>query len=158
MDYCGHCYAVDEADELRMLIDGGLDGKLYDGQIKVAGAIGFEQGLPKLRANIPIRLQGIHVGVGYSTLQVPLDVLNIFGLLTVDIARDVQVEFVLLDFLDADHSRVFWYLQPLVEYIDDLVNVHVAQAILVAVFEVAAAGGDASAVKQVGRQAYDAFK
>ena len=88
----------------------------------------------------------------------PLDVLNIFGLLTVDIARDVQVEFVLLDFLDADHSRVFWYLQPLVEYIDDLVNVHVAQAILVAVFEVAAAGGDASAVKQVGRQAYDAFK
>lgn len=29
-------HALDEADEFRVLVDGGLDGKLYDGQIKVA--------------------------------------------------------------------------------------------------------------------------
>ena len=156
----------------------GLDGLLGDCQIKVAGTIGFEQGLPKLRANIPIRLQGIHVGAGNAALQMSLDVLNIFGLLAVDIARDVQVEFVLLDFLDADHARVFGNLQPLVEDIDDLVDVHIAQAVLVAVLHVAAAGvdhedalagvgvflvddddagGNAGAVKQVGGQADDAF-
>jgi len=99
-------------------------------------------------------------------------------LLAIDIARDVQVEFALLDLLDADHARVFGNPQPLVEDIDDPVDVYVAQAVLVAVFDVAAAGvdhedaladvgvfliddddtgGDAGAVKQVGRRTDDAF-
>jgi len=53
------------------------------------------------------------------------------------IARDVQVEFDLLDLLDlldADHARVFGNLQPLVKDIDDPVGVDVAQAVLVTVF------------------------
>jgi len=37
---------------------------LGNGQIKIAEAIDFEQGLPKLRTNLPIRLQDIHVGAG----------------------------------------------------------------------------------------------
>jgi len=99
-------------------------------------------------------------------------------LLAIDIARDVQVEFALLDLLDADHARAFGNPQPLVEDIDDPVDVYVAQAVLVAIFDVAAAGvdhedaladagvflvddddtdGDAGAVKQVGRQTDDAF-
>jgi len=45
---------------------------LYSGQPQLgsfyrqARAIDFEQGLPKLRTNTPIRLQGIHVGAGYA--------------------------------------------------------------------------------------------
>ena len=106
------------------------------------------------------------------------NVLNVFGLLAVDIAGDVQVKLVVLDFFNADHARVFGYLQPLVEHVDDLVDVHVPQAVLVAVLKVAAAGVDhedalagvgiflvddddaggyAGAVEQVGRQADNAF-
>jgi len=61
-------HTVDEADELRMSVDGGLDGLLGNGQVKVAGAIDFEQGLPKLWTHLSIRLQGIHVGAGYAAL------------------------------------------------------------------------------------------
>jgi len=99
-------------------------------------------------------------------------------LLAVDVARDIQVEFVLLNFQGADHARVFGNLQPFVENIDNPVDVHVAQAVLVTVFDVAAAGIDhedafagmgvflvdnddtgrnAGAVEQIGRQADDAF-
>jgi len=87
-----------------MLVDGRLNSLLFNRQIKIAGAVGLEQGCPELWANFPIGLQGIHVGAGDATLQMAFDVLNVFGLLAVDIAGDVQVEFVLLDFLYADHA------------------------------------------------------
>src|SRR6185369_1756020 len=133
-------HAADEGNELRMFIDSGLYGLLGYSQIKVAGALGLEQGLPQLRTHIPVSLQRIHVGTGDTALQVPLDVLDILGLLAVDIPRNVEVEVVLLDLLDTDHAGIFGNLQPFVENINDLVEVAVAQTILVAIFEVAAAG------------------
>lgn len=111
-----------------------------------------------------------------------LDVLNILGLLTVNVTRDIEIEVVLLDLLDTHHAGVFGYLQPLVEDIDDLVQVAVTQAVLVAIFQVATAGvhhedpvgarralpvpllvddddagGNTSAIEQVGRQTDDPF-
>lgn len=115
---------------------------LYSGQpqldfffIAKPGRLTLNRVLPKLRTNTPIRLQGIHVGAGYAAFQISLNVLNVYRLLAIDIARDVQVEFVLLDLLDADHTRVFGNLQPLVKDIDNPVDVDVAQAVLVTVFK-----------------------
>ena len=71
-----------------------------------------------------------------------LDVLNVLGLLAVDVARDVEVELVLLDLSERDHAGVLWKLQPPVEDIHDLVDVHGAEAVLVAVLHEARAGVD----------------
>ena len=108
----------------------------------------------------------------------PVDVLQVLGRLAVDVARQVEVELVLLDLLEADHARVFRDFEPLVEDIDDLVDVLGAQAVLGAVLHEAGAGvdhedalagvgvllvddddagGDAGAVEEVGGQADDAL-
>ena len=111
-------------------------------------------------------------------LQVALDVLHVLGLLAVDVARQIEVELVLLDLLDADHAGVFGDFEPPVEDIDDPVDVLGAEAVLGAVLHEARAGvdhedalagvgvllvddddagGDAGAVKEVGGQADDAL-
>jgi len=49
---------------------------------------------------------------------------------------------VLLDLLEGDHACVFQNVEPLVEHVHDLVDVHAAQAVLGAVLHEAAAGVD----------------
>ena len=93
-------HAGDEGGELGVLVDGGLDGRLVHGEIEVAGAVVLEQGLPELRADVPVALERIDIGGGDAALQVALDVLEVLGLLAVDVARQVEVELVLLDLLD----------------------------------------------------------
>ena len=93
-------HAGDEGDELRVLVDGGLDGRLLHGEIEVAGAVVLEQRLPELRADVPVALERIDIGGGDAALQVALDVLDVLGLLAVDVAREVEVELVLLDLLE----------------------------------------------------------
>ena len=108
----------------------------------------------------------------------PGDVLDVFGLLAVDVARQVEVELVALDLLEGNHARIFLQLQPLVEDVHDLVNIPGAQAVLGTVLHEPAAGvdhedafsglgiplvddddagGDARAIEQVGGQADDAL-
>ena len=99
-------HAGDEGGELGMLVDGGLDGRLLHGEVDVAGAAGLEQSLPELRADGPVPLQSINIGDGDAALQVALDVLQVLGRLAVDVARQVEVELVLLDLLEADHARI----------------------------------------------------
>ncbi len=70
------------------------------------------------------------------------NILHILGRLTVDIARQVEVELVLLDLLEGDHLRIFIDLQPLVEDIHDLVNILGAQAVLGTILDETAAGVD----------------
>ena len=81
-----------------MLVDGGLDGRLLHREIDVAGTIYFEQSLPQSRAYIPVLFERIHISHGDAASQVAINVLQIFGFGAVDIARQVEVEFVLLDF------------------------------------------------------------
>ena len=90
----------------------------------------------------PVALQRIDIGARDAAFQVALDVLQVFGRLAVDVARQVEIEVVLLDLLDADHARVLGNFEPLVEHIDDLVDVLRAQAVLGAVLHEAAAGVD----------------
>ena len=70
------------------------------------------------------------------------DVLPVLARLTVDVARQVKVELVLLNLRDGDHACIFWDIGPLVEDIHDLVDVHAAQPVLGAVLHEAAAGVD----------------
>ena len=112
-------------------------------------------------------------------LQVAFDVLDVLGLLAVDVARQVEVEVVLLDLLDADHagsicgtssrlvktSTILWmswarrrFLGPSfmkpgagVDHEDALAGVGVL------LVDDDDAGGDAGAVEQVGGQADDAL-
>ena len=145
--FCRHAakvgvHAGDEGGELRVLVDGGLDGRLLHGEIEVAGAVLLEQGVPELRADGPVALERIDIGDGDAALQVARDVLQVLGRLAVDVARQVEVELVLLDLLEADHARVFRDFEPLVEDVHDLVDVLGAQAVLGAVLHEAAAGVD----------------
>ena len=94
-------HAGDEGGELRVPVDGGLDGRLFHGEIDVAGTVRLEQRLPELRADVPVVLEGVDIGVGNAAAQVAFDVLKVLGLLAVDVARQVEVEVVLLDLLDA---------------------------------------------------------
>src|SRR3989338_2358636 len=103
---------------------------------------------------------------------------NVLGRLAGDIARQVEVELVLLDLPDADQARKAGHIEPPREDVHDLVDVPGAQAILGAVLHEAAArvdhedalagrrvllvddhdaGGDAGAVEEVGGQADDAL-
>ena len=59
------------------------------------------------RANIPILFQRLDIRGGDAALQVTGDILHVFGLLTVDVARQVQVELVALDLLERNHARIF---------------------------------------------------
>ena len=68
-------HAGDEGSELRVVVDGGLDGRLLNREIDVPGAVGPEETLPKLRAHLPVPLQRIHIGNRDAALEVPLDVL-----------------------------------------------------------------------------------
>jgi hypothetical protein len=73
---------------------------------------------------------------------VRLDVLQVLRLGAVDVARDVQVVVVGLDLGQGHHARSTGHLELAVEGVHDLVDVLVAQAVLVAVLHEAPAGVD----------------
>lgn len=127
-----------------------------------------------MRTDRPVALEGIDIGGGNTALQVASDVLEILRRLAVDISRQVEVEFILLDFLEADHAGIFGDFEALVEGVDDLVDVLGTQAILGTILHEATtrvdhedalagmgvflvdhddAGGNAGAVEQVCGQA-----
>ena len=62
-----------------------------------------------------------------------VDVLQVLGRLAVDVARQVEVEVVLLDLLERHHAGVPRDVEPPGEDVDDLVDVLGAQAVLGAV-------------------------
>src|SRR5262245_51279121 len=103
-------HALYKGDELRMPEDGRFDGLLIHGQIEVAGAVLFEERPPQIGANVPVGPQRIDVRRRDAAAQMALDVLKVFRLLAVNVARDVQVVFVALDFVERNHARIFWNL------------------------------------------------
>ena len=135
-------HAFDKGHKLGMVVYGALDCLLRYGKIKVSGTVGFEEGLAELRADIPVGLQCINIGSRYSAAKVAFDILNIFRFLIVDIAREVEIEVVFLNFGNADHPGVFRDFKLPDENIDNLVKIHVAQAVFGSVFHVASAGID----------------
>ena len=169
-----------ERRELRVAEDHRLDIAVDQLEVtSVAG--GLEQRGTQLRHHLPVAPQGIDISLGDAAAQVAKDVLNILRLGAVDVARQVEVEVVLrvADLVEADHTRVTWHIEHARIGIDDLVDVLVAQAVFRAVFDEAFggidhenafarggvlfiqhqdAGGNAGAIKQVGRQADDGLE
>src|SRR5215470_8139901 len=126
------------------------------------------------RKNAPVFFECSDVAVGNTAAQVGGNVLYVLRLLAIDIARQVEVELVLLDLREAHQARVLGDFELPGKDVHDLVDVLGAQAVLGAVLHVATAGvdyedalarvgvllvndddagGDASAVEQVGGQA-----
>ena len=116
--------------------------------------------------------------VGMSPSKMGFDVLDIFGFLIVDITGEIQVIIVFLDFGDRHHATVFLHLDLFIEHVHNSVDVLLAEAVLVPVFNKALrgvdhenafaafgiffvkhndAGWNASAVEQIGGQADDPF-
>ena len=152
---------------------------LFHGEIEVAGAVVLEQRLAELRADGPVALEGIDIGDGDAAAQVALDVLDVLGLPAVDVAREVEVELVLLDLRRSRPcGSISGTSRRLLKTSTILWMSMVAEAVLGAVLHEARAGvdhedalagvgvflvddddagGDAGAVEEVGGQADDAL-
>lgn len=128
------------------------------------------------RHDIPELGQQVDVTVRHAAFQMRLDVLQIFRVGAVDIARDVQIEIVARDLGVGDKAGVARDLGLAGVGIGNLVNVALAQAVLVAVLGEAAGGvdhehralgagpgfvehddrgGNAGAIEEIGGQADD---
>ena len=99
-------HPIDEGLKLGMLVDGLFDVGFVDLEVEESLAVLLEQRLLKLGAHSPVAIEGLDVRFGDTALQVASDVLQVFGLLAVDVARQVQVEIVLFDFLKWYQPRV----------------------------------------------------
>ncbi len=150
-------------------------------QLGIAFAQGLEQQVAQAGHHFPIGGQCVQVAVGDAARHVGLQVLNVFGLCAVDVARQVEVVgvFVAGNFIQRHHAGVACNVFELVKRIHNFVNVLFAQFVFVAVFDEAFAGVDhhhafasvgvllvehqhagrnARAIKQVGWQADDALE
>ena len=79
-------------------------------------------------------MQGLNIGIGYVAQKVGLYILNIFCILAVNVAGDVEVKLVGFNLCYRHNAAVFFKLDLLVEDIHYLVYVLLAQAVLVAIF------------------------
>ena len=123
-------------------------------------------------------MQRIDIDDRNTALQVACNIVQVFGLAAVDVTWQVEIEIILLDFVEADDLRVARDLFLPVEDIDRLMNVARTQPILRPLFHEPIRGidhkntltslrpflidqhnarRDAGAIEQVGRQAKDAF-
>ena len=106
------------------------------------------------------------------------DILNILRFLAVDITGNVQVKLLGFNLSNRHHSTVFFYFNLFIEYIYNLVNILLTQAVFVTVFyktfrgvdhkdafavvgvfliQHNNAGRDTGAIKKIRRQPNDAF-
>ena len=77
-----------------MVVDGGLDRGLVDGEIHVARPALLEERLPQAGTDVPVALQGVDVVHRDAALEAAFDVLPVLGRLAVDAAQEVEVELV----------------------------------------------------------------
>ena len=169
----------DEGGELRVAVNRGLELGGGHEEVVVAGAVGLEQGGAEVGADFPVIGEGVDIARGDTAVEVAADILNVLGFLGVDVAGEIEVVVVLRDLLMRHGAGVAGVGLGVGEDIDDLVQVALAEAVFVAVFDEALAGidhedaaagrgvflvededagGDAGAVKEIGRQADDAFQ
>src|ERR1700721_590709 len=138
---CIHIY--DERGKLGMAIDRRFNGCLVYGEIEISGPVRFEQDCLQSRTNCPIQLQSVDISGWDAAFEMSLDVLYILSHLAIYVAGKVEVEVIfLLDFLDADHARVFRGWKLFVKSVDDFVDVLRAQTVLRAVLHEAGRGVD----------------
>lgn len=125
----------DEAGKLRVAVDQRLDLGGRGAECGVAGTGRLEEGGAEFGADVPVVVKGIDVAVGDAAEEVAADVLDVLGLLGVDVAGQVEIEVVFLDLIQRDEAGVAGVLLGIGEDIDDLVQVALAEAVLVAVLD-----------------------
>ena len=81
-----------------------------------------------------VNVIGVDQGLAFVVRQ------QVFGLLAVDVARQVEVVAVFQNLIERDHSGKLGHFQSFVENVHNFVQILVAQAVFVAVFDEAAAG------------------
>ena len=169
----------DKRGELWMAVDGGFQLRSLNQEIVVAEAVVFDQCSAEIGTDLPVIAERIQIAGGNAAVEMASDVLNIFGLLGVDIARQIQVVIVLLNLVMWHESGIAGMLLGIREHIDNLVQVTLPETILVAVFDEAFAGinhedpfaggriflidhedagRNAGAVKEIGRETDDPFQ
>ena len=89
--------AGDEGSKLGMIMDSCFELGCLDAEILIAGAIAFEQGRAKVRADFPIVVQGVDVPSRDTAIKMAADVLDILCFLSVNVARQIEIEVVLFD-------------------------------------------------------------
>ena len=104
--------------------------------------VGLEERCAEIGADFPVVAEGVDVVGGDAAEEVAADVLNVLRLLGVDVAGQVEIEVVLLDFIQGDEARVAGMFLGVGEHIDDLVEVAFAEAVFVAVPDEALRGVD----------------
>ena len=163
--------------ELPVSEDGRLLLRRLDPRLAVAPpAVAGKQRLAQRGEDVPVGIERVEVAVGYAALQMRLEVLEVFRLAGIDVARKVEVVVVgrIGDLGHRHHAGITRHFGLPVEHVDDEVNVLRAQAVLVSVLEEALArvdhedaaagvgvllvedqdaGGNAGAVEEVGGQA-----
>ena len=128
-----------------MAEDGGfhfLDGQL---QLTVASTVPFlKQCGTDARNNLPIAGERINVTVWDPATKMSVNILHVLRLGAVDVAREVEVVVVLRtgDFADGHKARVARDFDLLCERINNLVDVLLTKAVLVAIFDEAFGGVD----------------
>ena len=135
-------HVFDKAGEFGVIIDAGLDGGLITGQIQIAGAVFFEQGFFKTRADIPVTIKGIDIRSGNTALEMAGNVLKVFRRLAVNVSREVEIELIFFDLIKGNHASELGDINLFIKDIDDFVNVLITKSIFWAVFGKAAAGID----------------
>ena len=137
-----------------MAQDGGLQLWQRQLQLHIASMSSrFKEALAYARQHLPVSRQRasrvVQVTHRDAAAQVRRNVVQVFRLAAVDVARQVQVEVVLRigNLGQRNLPSVARYLGLLGEGVDDAVDVLLAQAVLVAVLEVALAGVDQMCIR-----------
>ena len=161
--------------ELPMPENGVLHLRRLNASLAVARpSIADKQRLTQRGEDIPIGSELVEIAVGNAAVQMRVEIVQVFRLAGINVARDVQIIVVsrTSDLSHRHHAGITRQLSLPVEHIDDLVDVLCAQAILIAVLEEALArvdhedtaagagvlfiedqdtGGNAGSVKQISR-------
>src|SRR5690348_12472111 len=104
-------YGLLKRCELGMSVDGLLDFRLLYLEFRISRSVEWsEECRLKARENLPVAVEIGDIVVRDAPSQMGVDVLEVFRLRAVNVARQVQVEIVLgiTDLGKGDHARELW--------------------------------------------------
>ena len=137
------CDRLRVCHKLGMREDGRLDLCCIHAELAIARTLpGCEEFGFQGREDLPVVVECLDIAIGDTTQQMRSDIVQIFRLGTVDIARNIQIVRILLNLGHTDHTRILRQIELAIEHIHNLMYILVAQTILVAILHIAFTGID----------------